>query len=301
MRLLWSESAAPPPDIVVAKDLSSVYEEHHEYLAACSGPPSARLIESRTVSLARFVWVGGGTRIPDGAAPDRTLEVGSTQVEIFEPSADLPALPIWPGYVSASWSRDGQLASTVAPHRCRAHRAGRAAGTCQEPGELEIDDWSVLAGASSSSIGVASTTIRLSYDVEGENTAPVIDPPGRFGRKCRRRTGRRRGRKPRSCTSSRPGRSSIGASDDVYALRGRATSPARGSPRRSRPCPPTTSASSSLVHANAIELELKRRSVGPTTVTPGRAHGWPVIVGQAGYVAVWSTAGSAGSSTKARC
>ena len=86
------ESAAPPPDIVVAKDLSSVYEEHHEYLAACSGPPSARLIDVEDGVVSRFIWVGADARIPDGAAPDRTLDVGSTQVEIFEPygHADLP-------------------------------------------------------------------------------------------------------------------------------------------------------------------------------------------------------------------
>ena len=188
MRLLWSESAAPPPDIVVAKDLSSVYEEHHEYLAACSGPPSARLIDVEDGVVSRFIWVGGDARIPDGAAPDRTLDVGSTQVEIFEPygHADLPAdLPIWPGYVSASWTRDGQswLLDGGPITDAELTELVELLEHAPEPGEpLEIDDWSVLAGAEFVIhwSGVDDES-RLSYDAEGQDILlRVVDRPGAY-------------------------------------------------------------------------------------------------------------------------
>ena len=188
MRLLWSESAAPPPDIVVAKDLSSVYEEHHEYLAACSGPPSARLIDVEDGVVSRFVWVGGGARMPDGAAPDRTLDVGSTQVEIFEPygHADLPAdLPIWPGYVSASWTQDGQswLLDGGPVTDAELTELVELLEHAPEPGEpLEIDDWSVLAGAEFVIhwSGVDDES-RLSYDAEGQDILlRVVDRPGAY-------------------------------------------------------------------------------------------------------------------------
>ena len=188
MRLLWSESAAPPPDIVVAKDLSSVYEEHHEYLAACSGPPSARLIDVEDGVVSRFIWVGGDARIPDGAAPDRTLDVGSTQVEIFEPygHADLPAdLPIWPGFVSASWTRDGQswLLYGGPVTDAELTELVELLERAPEPGvPLEIDDWSVLAGAEFVIhwSGVDDES-RLSYDAEGQDILlRVVDRPGAY-------------------------------------------------------------------------------------------------------------------------
>jgi hypothetical protein len=190
MRLLWSESAAPPPDIVVAKDLSSVYEEHHEYLAACSGPPSVRLIDVEDGAVSRFVWVGGGTRLQDGPSepPDRTLEVDSTRVEIFEPygHADLPAdLPIWPGYVSASWTRDGQSWLLYGGPITDAELTElvELLEHAPQPGEpLEIDDWSVLAAAEFviHSSGVDDET-RLSYDAEGQDILlRVVDRPGTF-------------------------------------------------------------------------------------------------------------------------
>ncbi|MET0641112.1 MAG: hypothetical protein ABWZ36_01305, partial [Jiangellaceae bacterium] len=181
MRLLWSDSAAPPPDIVVAKDLSSVYEEHHEYLAACSGPPSVRLIDVEDGVVSRFVWVGGGARIPDGAAPDRTLEVGSTQVEIFDQDGAGP--PVWPGFLSASWSQDGQHWILYGGPVTDAELTElvQLLERAPEPGEpLEIDDWSVLAGAEFVIhwSGVDDES-RLSYDVEAENILlHVIDAPG---------------------------------------------------------------------------------------------------------------------------
>ncbi len=181
MRLLWSESAAPPPDIVVAKDLSSVYEEHHEYLAACSGPPNVRLVDVEDGVVSRFVWVGGGAWMPDGAAPDRTLEVGSTQVEIGEQDGAGP--PGWPGFRSASWSQDGQNWILYGGPVTDAELTElvQLLERAPEPGEpLEIDDWSVLAGAEFVIhwSGVDDES-RLSYDVEAENVLlHIIDAPG---------------------------------------------------------------------------------------------------------------------------
>ena len=296
MRLLWSESAAPPPDIVVAKDLSSVYEEHHEYLAACSGPPSARLIDVEDGVVSRFIWVGGGTRMQDGPSepPDRTLDVGSTQVEIFEPygHADLPAdLPIWPGYVSASWTRDGQswLLYGGPVTDAELTELVELLEHAPEPGEpLEIDDWSVLAGAEFVIhwSGVDDES-RLSYDVEAENLLlHVIDAPGTVwpssvfagdrvvdvaGKPAILHEQPDRGR---SCIGNQPMMS--------MSLRGRQRRrPATGdrpddrARARRRRAPPA-----SLVHANAIDATKRRTDVrrrAKTTVTPWRLGRAPTV------------------------
>jgi hypothetical protein len=156
MRLLWSESAAPAPTTIVAKDLSAVYEEHSEYLAACGGPASVRLVETEDGAVTRFLSVIGGTQLQDDISPqdpDRTLDVGSTEVAIVEPSADPnlpPDLPIWPGYVSASWSRDGQdwrldggpVTDAELTELVELLESG------PDPGEnIDLDGWSVRDGA----------------------------------------------------------------------------------------------------------------------------------------------------------
>jgi hypothetical protein len=190
MRLLWSESAAPAPTTIVAEDLSAVYDENSEYLAACGGPASVRLIETKGGVVTRFLSVIGGTALQDDSSrdPDRTLDVGSTQVAIFEPSADpsLPSdLPIWPGYVSASWSRDGQdwrldggpVTDAELTELVELLEAG------PDPGEnIDLEDWSVRSGSDfvfQSARGVDQS--RLSYVVEGEDLSLTIgDRPGMF-------------------------------------------------------------------------------------------------------------------------
>jgi hypothetical protein len=192
MRLLWSESAAPAPTTVVAEDLSAVYEENSEYLAACGGPASVRLVETEGGVVTRFLSVTGGTQLPGHISPqdpDRTLDVGSTQIEIFEPSADpgLPSdLPLWPGYVSASWSRDGQdwrldggpVSDAELTELVELLEAGPG------PGEnIDLKDWSVRDGADfvfRSARGVDQS--RLSYVVDdGEDPSLTVgDRPGLF-------------------------------------------------------------------------------------------------------------------------
>jgi hypothetical protein len=191
MRLLWSESAAPAPTTIEAEDLSAVYEKHNEYLAACGGPASVRLVETEGGDVSRFLSVTGGIQLPGQISPqdpDRTLGVGSTQVEIFEPSADpgLPSdLPLWPGYVSASWSRDGQdwrldggpVSDAELTELVELLEAGPG------PGEnIDLADWSVQSAADfvfRSARGEDQS--RLSYVVEGEVLSLTVDDrPGLF-------------------------------------------------------------------------------------------------------------------------
>ncbi len=184
MRLLWSESAAPAPTTIVAEDLSAVYEENSEYLAACGGPASVRIVDAEGGVITRIVSVVGGTQLPGPISPrdpDRTLDVGSTQVEIFETSADpgQPSdLPIWPGYVSATWSRDGQdwqldggpVTDAELTELVELLEAG------PDPGEnIDLEDWSVRSGADfafQSPRGDDGS--RLSYIVEGENLSLTV-------------------------------------------------------------------------------------------------------------------------------
>jgi hypothetical protein len=192
MRLLWSESAAPAPTTIEAEDLSAVYEKHNEYLAACGGPASVRLVETEGGVVTRFLSVVGGTQLPDRISPqdaDRTLDVGSTEVAIVEPSADPnwpPDLPIWPGYVSASWSRDGQEWQLDGGPVTDAELTElvELLETGPDPGEnIDLEGWSVRDGADfvfRSARGVDQS--RLSYVVDdGEDPSLTVgDRPGLF-------------------------------------------------------------------------------------------------------------------------
>jgi hypothetical protein len=139
------------------------------------------------------VWYGAASSLdtsgsaelfkPDSIAQsaDRTLQVGPTEVEISNQDGAGP--PGWPGYISASWSRDGQswLLSGGPVTDAELTELVRLAERFPDPGEpLEIDEWSVLADAEfvfhSRGAGDGS---RLSYEVEGENLMlRVFDRPG---------------------------------------------------------------------------------------------------------------------------
>jgi hypothetical protein len=191
MRLLWSESAAPAPTTIVAEDLSAVYEQHSEYLAACGTPASVRLVETGGRTITRLVSLIGGTQLQDRISPqdaDRTLDVGSTEVAIVEPSTDPnlpPDLPIWPGYINATWSRDGQNWLLYGGPLTDAELSElvELLDSGPDPGKtIDLDDWSVRTGADfvfHSARGDDGN--RLSYEVESETMIlRVGDGPGLF-------------------------------------------------------------------------------------------------------------------------
>ncbi|MGH9252611.1 MAG: hypothetical protein ACRD0W_24305 [Acidimicrobiales bacterium] len=140
MRLLWSEDAAPPPDVAGADDSFRLNADIDQYFAACATGPSVRLVDVEDGVVTRMVWLN--RQLPLLAVEDqlqgRTLIVGETSVEVFARYGE------WFG---ASWTRGGATWQVAGGPVTDTELAELVEDARATDSTIDVDDWSVTAEA----------------------------------------------------------------------------------------------------------------------------------------------------------